>query len=348
MPILVQTPASLRLLCVTISNVPDDTSLPNEQETAALSVRDLHITYCGRRQQPAINALNGIDLTIEQGQSIAMLGPNGSGKSTLMRVICGLLQPAAGSGKVEAFGSSDPGRIRQAISVVFQHTALDRHQTVREALIDQSKLYGMPRREAHRRVDDDLVAAGLADRADQLIKTLSLGLARRVDLVRAMLHRPRLLLLDEPTVGLDPTAREVFLRLIEQFRSEHSLTILLSTHLIDEADRQDRVIFLHEGKLVADDSPAALRKRLGSRMITVHEPDWQPPHGERDYWHAHAGSWVRPVSNDGDEAARLAGDLARADVSCTIAPPTLADVFEHLTGSRLVASPTEQSEQEAA
>jgi len=325
----------------------DSHPAPGDESIPALAVRDLHMTYPARRKQPAIEALRGIDLTIEQGESVAMLGPNGSGKSTLMRVICGLLQPAPGRGRIEVFGKGNPTAIRRAIGVVFQHTALDPHQSVREALRDQARLYGFSAAEAAQRVGDDLEQAQLTDRRDQPIKTLSLGLARRVDLVRALLHRPRLLLLDEPTVGLDPTAREAFLRLIEDRRQEASLTVLLSTHLIDEADRQDRVILVHEGRLVADGSPASLRRRLGSLVVTVHEAAWQPPDDDRSNWQVRAGAWVRALDEDGTDGADLAGKLVRAGVPFTIAPPTLGDLFEHLTGRRLSTEPPPAREEAA-
>lgn len=315
---------------------------------SALCVQDLHVTYPARRRQPAIEALRGVTMTIQPGQTVAMLGPNGSGKSTLMRVICGLLRPAAGRGRVAVFGHLSPSAIRRDIGVVFQHTALDQQLTVREALRDQARLYGFSRRDAAHRVEQDLEHAGLTDRRDQLIKTLSLGLARRVDLVRALLHRPRLLLLDEPTVGLDPTAREAFLRMLDDRRAESPLTVLLSTHLIDEADRQDRVILLNEGRLVADDAPTVLRRRIGSIMLTVHDNHWQPPVAERDCWREQAGAWVRSIGDDHETAARLAGELAGQGVTCTIAPPTLADAFEQLTGRRLTHSPSEATKTETA
>jgi ABC-2 type transport system ATP-binding protein len=325
--------------------VPHDEHSTGDETAAALAVSDVRLTYPQRRGQPAIDALRGVTLHIQPGQSVAMLGPNGSGKSTLMRVICGLLQP--GSGAVSVFGASDLNVIRSAIGVVFQHTALDRHQTVAEALHDQARLYGLPRNEARHRVECDLREAGLADRKHQRIGTLSLGLARRVDLIRALLHRPRLLLLDEPTVGLDPTAREQFVRRIEQHREQDGLTVLLSTHLTDEADRQGRVVLLHEGQVVADDVPTALRRRLGSLVVTVHDAGWQPPREESDLWTKQAGARSRPLDNGAEAASHVAATLASDGASFTIAPPTLAHVFEHLTGSRLV-QPNEDRAEDAA
>jgi ABC-2 type transport system ATP-binding protein len=221
------------------------------------------------------------------------------------------------------------------LGVVFQHVALDPHMTVFENLRDQASLFGLSGSTARDRIDAELEAAGLGERRESPVKTLSGGLRRRVDLCRALLHHPRLLLLDEPTVGLDPLARASFLDEIERRRDDHHLTIVMSTHLIDEADRQDRVVLLHRGRIVADGPPAMLRHGLGERVLTVLEPGFAPPENDRAGWSSRRGGWSYRSDEDADAASRLAADLAARGISFSIAPPTLADVFEQRTGAIL-------------
>jgi len=303
------------------------TSLP------ALHVKNARFAYPGSRRRSPTVALDGVSLDLPAGQSVAMLGPNGSGKSTLMRIICGLQKPD--SGKVTTFGSDDPRLGRRFFGVVFQSPSLDPHLTVFENLRDQAALYGLDRSEFARKVDEELRLRNLLDRRDVLVKTLSQGLARRVDLLRAMLHQPRLLLLDEPTVGLDPAAREQFLRDLETLRQSTGLTILMSTHLVDEADRQDRVLLMHQGRLIADDTPANLRTQAGQRVITVMNPHWQPEEIVPGSWTRTSVGWTIPLAGDDNRSAQLVARLTASNVPFSVMPPTLADVFQNLTGAHL-------------
>lgn len=317
----------------------------------ALKISGLRFTYPARRHQPAHEVLRGIDLTIQQGQAVAMLGPNGSGKSTLFRLICGTLPPP-GAGSIEVFGSRNNQEVRTSLGVVFQTESLDRHMTVWENLRDQALLYGLNLQTARSRIDEHLRQADLTEKRSALVKSLSKGLARRVDLIRAMIHLPRLLILDEPTVGLDPAARERFLEQLERQRRQQQLTVLLSTHLIDEADRHERVLLMHEGRIVADDTPANLRRRAGVRRVTVLDPAWRPPQHTQENWRRSptGAGWTLALEHDGDQARQTAARLADAGVPFTIAPPTLADVFEQLTGAVLdrAGVVANQSEREAA
>jgi ABC-2 type transport system ATP-binding protein len=310
-----------------MTSAPSTTS---ETDTA-LAVQRVSFAYPGRRRREADRtALRELSLSIPAGQRVALLGPNGSGKSTLMKIIGGLLAPDRGA--VRVFGRHTQADIRPQIGVIFQSEALDSILTVFENLRDQAVLYGLTRSEAVDRIDDELERARLTDDRNTPIRTLSGGLKRRVDLCRALLHRPRLLLLDEPTVGLDPAARETFLRELERRADDDRLTILMSTHLTDEADRHDRVVLIDEGRIVADDSPAALRHELGERQVTVLDDDWTPPQTDRDDWRRASGGWSRPV---GDAPDAIVAPLLASGVSFSIAPPTLADVFEACTGHRL-------------
>ena len=306
----------------------------------ALDVRGVRVTYAGRSPR---TALSGVDLAVPAGQAVALLGPNGSGKSTLMKVIAGLLEPDEGS--VSVCGGSRGAEKRRHLSVVFQTNGLDPHLTVEENLRCQAALYGLPREMAKPRIEEELRRAALADRRDARVKTLSGGLTRRVDLARALLHHPDVLLLDEPTTGLDLVARAAFLDALDERRCDSGMTILMSTHLIDEADRCDRVVFMHDGRVVADGSPGELRRSIGGgRIVTVHDRSEQPPPVEGLEWRASAGGeWSAVLDGSrGGDAVEAAVEhpvrrLARAGVAFTLAPPTLADVFAHVTGASLTA-----------
>ena len=311
----------------------------------AVRIDGVSLTYPAKRRQPARTALDDVSLSVTPGQSVALLGPNGSGKSSLMRIVCGLLPHDRGT--VEVFGQDNPADRRRLLGVVFQNDSLDPHLTVYENLRDQAALYGIAAADAIQRIDAALAQADLSDRRNDLVKTLSLGLARRVDLVRALLHQPPLLLLDEPTVGLDPGAREGFLSLIESRRAAEGLTVLMSTHLMDEADRQERVVLLHEGNLVADDAPAALRSGLGSMLVTVQDRQWQPPESMTS-WRRASGTWSLQLGDEVEQMQSIASHLAGAGVSFSLAPPTLADVFEQFTGAKLIGSPSRPVEQSHA
>lgn len=293
-------------------------------------MREVRFSYPARRGQPASEALRGIDASIPTCQSVAILGPNGSGKSTLMKLICGLLPLQAGS--IEVLGLHSPQAAREALGVVFQSPGLDRHMTVRENLRDQAVLYAVERHAASQRIDAALARLGLESRHDQLVRTLSGGLIRQVDLVRALIHEPRLLLLDEPTAGLDPIARDRFLDQMQAQREERGLTILMSTHLVDEAERCERVLLMHRGQIVADASPAELRRQAGAARITVLDRQWQPPAGESSNWRQRAGLWRLAPSSEPEVAQVAASRLAQAGIAYSMTQPTLTDFFEELTG----------------
>ncbi len=309
----------------------------NIDTTRAVQIREVHFAYPARRRRPGSAALRGIDLDIPAGQTLALLGPNGSGKSTLIKIICGMLRPDTGS--VDVFGARHPAAIRRQVSVVFQFDGLDRHLTVGENLRDQAALYGIPHREAAGSVDRQLQRAGLTNRRRSLVKTLSRGLARRADLARAMLHRPSLLVLDEPTVGLDPMARETFLGQLLDDPDNRPQVVLLSTHLVDEAERCDRVVLLHEGRVIADDRPTALRQRHGAPTTTaIRVSGREPPPIDGLTWRREAGERFTAATEDLRLVKTASNVLAEAEVEFSVAPPrapTLAEVFEALAGASL-------------
>ena len=215
-------------------------------------------------------ALQGIDLELVAGEIFALLGPNGSGKSTLFRLISTLV--AIQQGNIEVFGAScsvNRSQVRSHIGVVFQSPSLDGKLTVMENLWCQGALYGLGGQRLKQRAEEVLSQLGMMDRAAQMCQELSGGMKRRVELAKGLLHRPRLLLMDEPSTGLDPAARLDLWKALVQLRDQEGVTVLMTTHLLEEADKADRIAILDEGLVVALGAPGELRKEQGSEIIAI-------------------------------------------------------------------------------
>jgi ABC-2 type transport system ATP-binding protein len=226
---------------------------------AALAVREVAKSY-GR-----IRALDGVSLSVQPGELVALLGPNGAGKTTLFQLLSGLFTPD--SGEIEVMGHDMRASAVPALAglgIVFQQPTLDLELSVRANLQFHAGLHGLPGRQARPRIAADLERLGLAERAGDPVRALSGGQRRRVELARALLHQPRLLLMDEPTVGLDPASRRELLALVRGLRDQRALAVLWATHLCDEAALADRVIVLHNGRKLRDSTPAALIAEAGA------------------------------------------------------------------------------------
>ncbi|MDT7856861.1 ATP-binding cassette domain-containing protein [Rubrivirga sp. S365] len=300
----------------------------------ALSVRDLAHAYGD------VAALRGVTLDVAPGERVGLLGANGSGKTTLMRAVSTLLVPDAGTVTVGgADARRDPAAVRRRIGVVFQSPALDDALTVRESLALQAALAGLGRGEARARIDDLLGRLDLADRADARVGTLSGGLARRADLARGLLHHPALVLLDEPTGGLDPLARVALWDTLDGLRRDHAPQAegsaqLVATHLMDEAERCDRVAVLDAGRLVALGTPAALKAALGRDALWL-DTDDAPALAARlghERLDARAVGGRVLVAAD-DPGALLPALYARPDVrAAALKEPSMDDVFAAAVG----------------
>lgn len=353
------------------TTTPASSSAP--KATAAVNVQSLSHTYpvarsggkakplnadiAASQRQNSRPALDGVSLSVSPGEIFGILGPNGGGKSTLFRILSTLLRPSAG--EVHVFGYdvlTQPDRVRAQLGVVFQYPSIDLKLTARENLTHQGHLYGLRGAVLAERIDDALTGVKLIDRADDRVEDFSGGMRRRVEIAKAMLHRPRLLLLDEPSTGLDPGARRDVWEQLFLLRQKFGVTIALTTHLMDEADRCDRLAILSRGKLAAVDTPSNLKSRIGGDVIVVEpaNPGSADPAAISQAAHTLASdvtskfapwSYAPPQVVDGklrlerDHGAAFVATLANAFPdrirSLSVARPTLEDVFMHLTGAAM-------------
>ncbi|MEA2198499.1 MAG: type transport system ATP-binding protein [Solirubrobacteraceae bacterium] len=232
----------------------------------AIEAVDVRKTY-----PPAVTALDGLSLAVEAGTIFAVLGPNGAGKSTTVRVLTTLTRPDSGSARVGGIDvMADPVRVRRAIGVVGQKHGSDPEATGRENLVLGGEFYGISGRSSRARVAEALERFGLLDAADRPVKTYSGGMQRRLDIAMGLLHRPQVLFLDEPTTGLDPEARVELWQEIERLASEELMTILLTTHYMEEADRlASQVAIVDRGRVVVSGAPEELKSDLDGDAIQI-------------------------------------------------------------------------------
>jgi ABC-2 type transport system ATP-binding protein len=283
-------------------------------------------------------AVNGVSFSVDQGEVFGFLGPNGAGKSTTISVLCTLLEPTSGHVAVNGFDvTRDPDSVRRSIGLIFQDPSLDAQLTARENLEFHAFLYDVPGRVAHERQATLLRMVDLWDRRDSLVKTFSGGMKRRLEIVRGLLHSPRILFLDEPTLGLDPQSRRLIWQHILELHRREGTTVFLTTHYLDEAEYCDRIAIIDHGDIVAVDTPEALKARVGGDVITLRTPD-----NERAARIIESAFGIAPERQDGllrlesprgDEliprlVQALGGDISAINMS----RPTLDDVFLKLTG----------------
>jgi ABC-2 type transport system ATP-binding protein len=219
-------------------------------------------------------ALAGVSFEVGQGEIFGLLGPNGGGKSTLFRILSTMMVPTAGRAVVAGHDVvREPAAVRRQVGVVFQSQSLDKALTVEENLRSQGHLHGLSGATLRQRMGHAMEQLGLTGRRKDLVESLSGGLKRRVEIAKALLHRPQVLLMDEASTGLDPAARRDLSNYVEGLRRREGVTILLTTHILEEADRCDRLVLLHQGKIVAEGSPAELRSRIGGDVVVLETGD---------------------------------------------------------------------------
>jgi ABC-2 type transport system ATP-binding protein len=299
---------------------------------------------------PDIRAVDGIDLDVPDGQIFGFLGPNGSGKTTTVRMLTTLLRPTSGRAWVGGLDVAlRSGEVRQHIGVALQEAGLDDLQTGREFLELQGRLYGLSAGDARERASYLLKVVDLEDASDRMVKTYSGGMKRRLDLASALVHRPRILFLDEPTTGLDPISRESVWRYVQELNKEEGLTVFLTTQYMEEADRLAHdVAIMNRGKIVAQGSPAELKASIGADVITV-RIEGGSEQIDRALEACLAHDSVENVRTVDDTVVLYAEDgrraiagiilaLGEASVSVgevTLARPSLDDVFLQKTGHHI-------------
>lgn len=279
-------------------------------------------------------ALDNFHLHLNRREVLGLVGPNGSGKSTLLRILSTIVKPQ--SGKVEICGydaAKHPAAVRERIGVVFQSSTLDKLLTLEENLRASGSFYGLQGRKLIQRVGEVMELFRITSRAQDRAGTLSGGLHRRAELARAFLHQPQVLLLDEPSTGLDPTAREDFWRALEGLRAESSTAIILSTHLFDEAEKCDTLCFLAEGRRLAEGSPAEFRASLTRQVLRIRPKDVAAAREVlQPYPHAEAqGVFFLELDNASSQVAKFFELLSGNLEEIAVVEPSLADVYRKLT-----------------
>lgn len=317
-----------------------------------IDIQDLTHVYPGGRKVGPRKALDSLTLSVREGEFAILSGPNGSGKSTLFRILCGLALPGSGSVRIDGIDLfAEPARVRRVLGVVFQNPAVDKQLSVAENIRLHADLYGISGPDFTARRDEALAWTDLSDRLEQKVETLSGGLARQVELAKVLMTRPRVLLLDEPTTGLDPSSRRNFLDALHRVQRERGMTILMTSHVFSEAEDVDRVAVMKDGRLLAYDSPQALKARIGTEMVVV-----QPDNAEAfaETLRAELGLAVRrhgdelrlEETENGEGLPMLERILERYRPrirSISIKQPDLEDVFVHVT-SRAVPEHAQASE----
>jgi ABC-2 type transport system ATP-binding protein len=306
----------------------------------AIEVRQLRKTYPG-----GVEAVKGIDFDVAPGEVFGLLGPNGAGKSTTIGILTTTVAPTSGHARLASFDvGSEPLAARRVSAVVFQESVVDRSLTGRRNLEIHARLWGVPSAVARDRITEVMTAFGLTDLSERPVVSYSGGQRRRLEIARALMSRPRILFLDEPTVGLDPRIRYELLDLIAGLRTASEMTILLTTHYLDEAERLcDRVAIVHAGRIVALDTPGALLARLGDQILELRVED-DPgaalrllrAEGVADEDAFAIGSTLTvPLRNRqaGDAISKMERSVAIGAV--TTRAPTLDDVYLQLTGESL-------------
>jgi ABC-2 type transport system ATP-binding protein len=300
-----------------------------------ISVNSLTHKYGAR------TALSSVSFEVHQREIFGLLGPNGSGKSTLFRILSTLMAPSEGRAKVAGFDvSAEPDAVRRQVGVVFQSQSLDKKLTVEENLTAQGHLFGMSGTVLRGRVQEVMDRLALADRRKDLVASLSGGLRRRVEVAKALLHEPRVLLMDEPSTGLDPGARRELWQYVDDLRKSRGVTVLLTSHILDEAERCDRLLLLHQGKVVAMGTPAELKARIGGDVVVLEVGDAEGMRAQLSQRFA-----VEPRIVDGALRVEIANGhrfiteaveaFPGAINSVALHKPTLEDVFLDETGASI-------------
>jgi ABC-2 type transport system ATP-binding protein len=295
-------------------------------------------------------ALNGVSFEVRHAELFGLLGPNGSGKTTMFRILSTLMVASGGRAVIMGFDASrEPNKLRRQIGVVFQAQSIDLKLTASENLWHQGHLYGLRGPALKSRIAEMLSRVGLLDRAREKAETFSGGMQRRLELAKGLLHRPAVLLLDEPTTGLDPGARRDLWQYLQILRDEERVTVIVTTHLMEEAERCDRLAILNSGRLVALGTPAELKREIGGDVILFDARDAESMAERiRERFNVDAKVMAGQVRLERENGHRFITDVIEAFPgeieSVSVSKPALEDVFIHRTGHKFW---TEENERPA-
>jgi ABC-2 type transport system ATP-binding protein len=301
---------------------------------AVISVQNIVHRYDNR------TALNGVSFDVQSAELFGLLGPNGSGKTTLFRILSTLMVPVGGHAVILGYDVAlNPNGLRHKIGVVFQAQSIDVKLTAAENLMHQGHLYGLRGPLLKKRMAEMLGRVGLSDRAKEKAETFSGGMQRRLELAKGLLHHPKVLLLDEPTTGLDPGARRDVWQYLRMLRDEEHVTVIVTTHLMEEAERCDRLAIINEGKLMALGTPAELKKEIGGDVILLdtHNAEVLAEH-IRLRFHVDAKVLGEQVRIERENGHRFIADVVEAFPgeieAISVSKPSLEDVFIRRTGHK--------------
>ncbi len=311
--------------------------------TAAIEVQDLRKAY------GEVEAVRGIGFSVGAGEIFGFLGPNGAGKTTTIKILCTLLQPSSGTARLAGLDVvASPSEVRRRIGVIFQDPALDDRLTAEENLWLHAVAYRVARAERAGRIDEALRFVDLHDRRKDLTRTFSGGMKRRLEIARGLVHRPDILVLDEPTTGLDPQTRARTWEVLRDLRRKYGTTLFLTTHYMDEAENCDRIAIVDHGRIVALDTPAALKRAVGKDLVVARTSDpaalarlLQEKYGLASSA-SDGGLTFMVEAGDAFIVKLLTGDRPPLD-GISVRRPTLDDVFLSLTGRQIRAEGAENS-----
>lgn len=303
------------------------------------------------KQFKSLKAVDEISFSVDEGEVFGFLGPNGAGKTTTINILCTLLAPSSGSAQIAGYDcTKNPDAVRAAIGLIFQDTTLDSGLTAYENLKFHAYLYNLERKLTERRIDEMLNVVELDSRKHDIIKNFSGGMKRRLEIARGLLHYPRVLFLDEPTIGLDPQTRNTIWDFINRLRTKEKITVFMTTHYMEEAENCTRVAIMDHGRIIALDAPAKLKEMVQGDIVVVNTSDNQRAEREIESlfglktWPENGGICIE--TEKGDEfIPRLIKKLSVETRSVSLKKPTLNDVFLRLTG-RTIRDETMPSDKE--
>jgi ABC-2 type transport system ATP-binding protein len=311
----------------------------------AVTVNDLVKRY------DEVEAVRGIEFEVRRGETFGFLGPNGAGKSTTINMLCTLVRPSGGEAFVAGHDVvTERDAVRRNIGLVFQDTTLDGYLTAEQNLRLHAELYGVPRGAVAARLEQVMEMVGLWERRRSLVNTFSGGMKRRLEIARGLLHSPRVLFLDEPTVGLDPQTRSSIWRYIRELKASEDITIFLTTHYMDEAEYCDRIAIMDQGRIIVLDTPEALKASVGHDRVRIETDDEDATISElRERFGVEAtiaeGAVLFGVPEGEHFVPRLFAELDQPIRAVNVSRPSLDDVFMSYTGTTIRDAETDNSDQ---